>query len=427
MEESLREEIRPAANLSDRAAARTTDADPGARRRLNLLIALDHRRYRDMVVTSGPVTISLACSPGCNLRCVMCERRTRPGGPGQAGPGISHDLLASLAEQTFSRATYLRLNTSGEPLLSSTLDLELELAERYGMRLLLISNGQTGNEALWQRLIALSARIDISVDSPTRETYEKIREGGSYDTLITNLRNMSRLARLLPPTQRPELNLGMILMRETIQQLPLMIILCASVGFDRVRCSLMTVFSEETSSMRIEPAPNFLPVVSQSRELAGSLGIGLELPGWRTPPGKLDPRDEPFDSSRIDRLREDLKTAGVDMTSIPDRAPPAQADRRLIPVREDHILPVRRGDDGRALDCPFLWQEAFLDAEGRIMPCCAPDHPVIGDLRTQSFDAIYNGEPIARMRGNFNPRSPWYGVHPICGSCARSGFLRDNF
>jgi hypothetical protein len=63
--------------------------------------------------------------------------------------------------------------------------------------------------------------------------------------------------------------------------------------------------------------------------------------------------------------------------------------------------------------CIAPWTTAMVDHGGGVHPCCV-SHRVIGDLRTASFEAIWNGDAARQLR--------WFLlhglIHPICRGIA---------
>ena len=65
--------------------------------------------------------------------------------------------------------------------------------------------------------------------------------------------------------------------------------------------------------------------------------------------------------------------------------------------------------------CPFLGQEAWVSAEGRFNPCCAPDAQRLtlgefGNLNTQGFAEIWNGKAYESLTAT-------YGNRDLCLKC----------
>jgi MoaA/NifB/PqqE/SkfB family radical SAM enzyme len=66
--------------------------------------------------------------------------------------------------------------------------------------------------------------------------------------------------------------------------------------------------------------------------------------------------------------------------------------------------------------CPFLGQEAWISAEGRFNPCCAPDAQrltlgAFGNLDERSFGEIWNGAEYQRLTATYRNRALCIGCN----------------
>jgi radical SAM protein with 4Fe4S-binding SPASM domain len=66
-------------------------------------------------------------------------------------------------------------------------------------------------------------------------------------------------------------------------------------------------------------------------------------------------------------------------------------------------------------DCPFLGQEAWVSAEGRFNPCCAPDKErrtlgEFGSLHQQDFIQIWNSDTYGDLKAAYKNKD-------LCKSC----------
>ena len=92
-------------------------------------------------------------------------------------------------------------------------------------------------------------------------------------------------------------------------------------------------------------------------------------------------------------------------------------DGRLVQL--DNIFPL----DEEATDdiapggpCPFLGREAWVSAEGRFGPCCAPDaqRRTLGDfgnLHERGIMDIWNGEPYRSLVATYRNRALCIGCN----------------
>lgn len=122
----------------------------------------------------------------CNINCVMCNTSLSK----RPQFNMELDLFEHAVEQvkqTKSKET--SLHTIGEPLMNNRLPQYFEILRKHGVKIRFSTNGLL----LHKKLDLLIENADImsefrfSIDGASKETYEKIRFGGEWERLITNL------------------------------------------------------------------------------------------------------------------------------------------------------------------------------------------------------------------------------------------------
>lgn len=147
---------------------------------------LDDVREGRTVMTDGPAQIGLSCDPRCNLRCIMCSTLTNPNRDGSS-------LRASIEGLKAFLPTVRRLKMMGDGevfAVPESRDFLLNFdQEAYPDASFLIhTNGILLTPSMWDRIGHI--KIDwmvVSMDGATKETYEKIRVGGKWERLMSNL------------------------------------------------------------------------------------------------------------------------------------------------------------------------------------------------------------------------------------------------
>ena len=98
------------------------------------------------------------------------------------------------------------------------------------------------------------------------------------------------------------------------------------------------------------------------------------------------------------------------------------AERYRLPSNKrvllENIFPLDTASDGEIVNgaiCPFLGQEAWISAEGRFNPCCAPDAlrkslGEFGNLNDVGLYSIWESLPYAQLRAS-------YLDHALCHTC----------
>ncbi len=158
------------------------------------------RRWRENpdngIVEDFPLNLNIELNSTCNLKCTMCYYSYNPPKPVLMDfstvkkiidEGVKHDLCA------------IKLQFRGEPLLSKDLVKTIKYAKSVGiLDVLFNTNATILTEEISKELIEAGLdKMIISLDGITKEVYEKIRRGGNFDTVISNITRFQELKKEL--------------------------------------------------------------------------------------------------------------------------------------------------------------------------------------------------------------------------------------
>lgn len=141
-------------------------------------------------VAHDPCFLNITCGSACNIRCKFCYNCLMDYHP------KAEDLLRVI-DQVHENLTFVQL-TGGEPLITPAgraILREFAAGEyKFAVRI--------GTNAQWTDFDLLRpvnlAEVQISSDGATKETYEKIRIGGNFEDLISNIKKFVELRREKP-------------------------------------------------------------------------------------------------------------------------------------------------------------------------------------------------------------------------------------
>ena len=149
-------------------------------------------------VTPFPRYVSIETCTLCNAGCKTCFRavdKTR------SDTIIDEALFKKIVKEcSVHKPSLVRLSsTGGEPLMDPGLVEKIRYARNSGIRYIdFATNASLLDEKISLELIKSGlGKIVISLDGATKETYEKMRPGLDFDTVIKNVRNFIRLKRSL--------------------------------------------------------------------------------------------------------------------------------------------------------------------------------------------------------------------------------------
>lgn len=219
---------------------------------------------------SRPAMVEIASHDHCNLRCVMC-----PQGYDMPHHRMPPGRLEAICHDLFPFAETVLPSAGGEPLLAD-MDTILALARRYLVDVHLITNATLLTEERFREMADRLSVIEISIDSPDRDRYERIRLGASFDRVIANVAAAARLEE----RRGVEMVANFVLMRDNVEDLPRMVFLAADLGLDTL--NVMRHVREVAGAERFDPESAYADeeiaaYVEEAVVAARSNGINLHL------------------------------------------------------------------------------------------------------------------------------------------------------
>ena len=301
-----------------------------------------------------PVMLDIEPNNTCNFRCPHCQV------PYWSKPAsyLDAERFARILRQVPHLAG-VKLQGMGEPLLNKHLAGLLKLGESRGLSMQFISNGSVLSDETAAALADLSAaEIAFSLDGATKETFERIRAGGTFERVIENIR---RLVSARGPKRKPVLSGWTLATRENVGELARIVRLAKEIGLDR-------------------------------------LTIQTFLSDW----GKKDMK------ARTDehRVAQDSEALGAAVREAEAAAREIGFDLRIS--RSDYYTRRRK--------CVWPWRGAFIASNGDVVPCCViadSDTVKMGNVFERDFAEIWNA-PAYR---EFRRRIRTHDIPDYCRNC----------
>lgn len=297
----------------------------------------------------------------------------------------------------FSWANYVGLMFGTEPTLNANLVSFVQIAKAYGVPNVYFStNAMKLTPALSAALIDAGLdEFNVSLDAGSKENFERIRRKAKWDTVIGNLRSFKeqKAARRLTA---PRLHMSFVLMRSNIHELPDFVDIAAELG------AVVVYFTHLVSYDSLGTANDLLGAdlgdyqTYMDKALMRAKQHGIHA----VPPRSLQPR--------------------IEFAFPPGYGQPSGATH-LAPAemaREAHGLPKRFARDEAESCCPFPWHFLAVEPDGAVLPCgWWHAGPPLGNLHTQSFAEIWQGEPRRALRRQLISRE----LGTNCSRCPAAG------
>ena len=291
----------------------------------------------------------------CNLKCRMCgfsDPRVAP----LPKFDLPFPLFRKIAGEIFPRARYLALSCMTEPLMTRDIGERLALVGAAGVPFVeMITNGTLLSEAVVRSLIAARiTRVAVSIDGATKETFEAIRVGATFETVLENVRRFSRIKRETGAVL-PHLRINHVLSPANADEFDRFLALVESLEPQSVDVRTVARFSNALDTGTKDPA--FFGLVQQVR-------------------------------AKLDAF---CRRTGIENVGV---------------LRWQPTLIEIFHDTGERATCQRPWNTVAIHASGDVVPCISWTRPPLGNLARQSFDEIWQGEAAESIRREFAGAEP---------------------
>jgi len=213
--------------------------------------------------------------------------------------------------------------------------------------------------------------IVVSIDAATKETYEKIRTGLSFDRVKQNLGKVAKLK----SEKGLAISIAAVVMRQNIHELPLLVEMAADYNLDGVDVSFVQVrhrLEKEDSLLYHRPLAN--KYFDMARKQAQLKNVRLNLP-------------PDFDLNRE----------------------PKEADEEMT-------------NDFKK--CPRPWDRLRILTDGTVVPCCILYEENMGNIFENRFGKVWNGQTYKKLRKYLRKGNP--AMPLACRTCRLIGKKASN-
>lgn len=243
-----------------------------------------YRRYPRLA--PYPKEIEIEITTRCHLRCIMCERNYWDD-RSYARRDMTFEQFRRICEQ-FPDLKFIGIAGEGTCFLHKDFIGMLEYLDRRNVFVLLIDSFDTLDEHRSRKLIELGMhRVEASLDAATRETYETIRKGARWDSVIANLQTLRRL-KVEMRSSFPDIFFRYVLTKLNLGELPDFIQLVADLDMNVGRPTVVQVAGllvfDKIRDLEVKEIPTAL--VDRAHAKAREVGVVLN---WSHTPNSMPP------------------------------------------------------------------------------------------------------------------------------------------
>jgi radical SAM protein with 4Fe4S-binding SPASM domain len=394
-------------------------------KRKNESIAYEERRTRPDSVRAWPQYLTIMNTYKCDLECPMCFKQLDDVF-NMSLPDMDWSIFEKVAHETFPHLRLINLSVSGEPLVSRTIFRELELMRFYGVKTDITTNGMPlARRGLLDALVPVCHALTVSFDGGTKETFEYVRKGANWDTVLKNLRLFNSMRNRYAPEDRPIFRMNHVYQYANARELTKVVELAKDVGIDFLNVEHIYVHREYQGQTSLQSHPRLAnEMIERARERAAEIGLSARFPTlYDVSSGEPDRAygEVPGDWLELEAKRKIEKKMFRDMP--PQEAGPVKrafdqnvsSNAELVARRDNGWFLPKAFDYGipqlgeslipdaavKHNGCFYPWREAFISWDGQVGPCCSPalfEAGNMGNLHDAPFSEIWNGPIYQRLR-----------------------------
>ncbi len=325
---------------------------------LNLSELDDHK----IVLQSAPRRLVFELTNACNLNCIMCGRNAVKFTP----TFFKLEWLKKFAP-IINKVEEVSMFGWGEPTVHPQFVEILNWLDNFPVRKYFCTNGM--------RLGALKDEIfnchvdiiAISLDGARAETNNRIRRGGNFDKIITNIKSIvaEKKRRGL---NRPYINFVFCAMTSNFRELPDLVRVAAEIGIEEVKAVYFTAFANDFLAQTLwDIDKNILAeIFQQTLERGEELDVKIKLP---------------------------------------------------------HLPGEDPANDKSHKECFVGWRDFFLGSDGCVRPCMSTPEKFFRFDKHETFAEMWNDEKFQNFRATVNDEENM-PVH--CQNCYQSSHCNWN-
>lgn len=337
--------------------------------------------------------ITLDTNPeDCNLHCIMCEEHSPYSDfipelyrtTGVKRRRMSFEIVARIIQEAADLGVKEIIpSTMGEPLLYKGIEKLFTLTADLGMKVNLTTNGTFPCKTVenWAALIVpATSDVKISWNGATAEVAKEVMRGIDFEKTIENVRRFIayRNEYFAKYNVYCRVTFQLTFMQNNMHELADMIRLAAELDIDRVKGHHLWAHFDEIKSLSMK-------------------ADGESVRNWNR-----------YVNEAVAAQEKYRKPDGKKITL--ENISPMEIKDKADAVPDEYV-------------CPFLNQELWISATGKISPCCAPDalRQSLGDfgnIENTTLLEVLNSEAYQALTKS-------YKNSPLCQNCNMRKPLND--
>jgi len=215
--------------------------------------------------------------------------------------------------------------------------------------------------------------VKISIDGATEDTYNRIRRGAEFDTIVDNIASLVE-AKTRLHSERPYIRFNYVVQYDNYKEIDTIVELAHDLGVTNIVFLMVRTSCQELMDI---PYEELITKMKKANELTKKFGI------W----------------SNLERLLVDLQ--------IIQWGKYAEYCNTMKTCRQEKFY-----------ECIYPWLSAYIDVHGTVTPCCSyrvfSKRDRYGNALKDEWKDIWNGAKFQYLRYNIKNR---LDISPSCLDC----------
>lgn len=355
-----------------------------------------------------PVNLQIETTNYCNARCIMCSHCFSNN---HNSKNIGADVLNNMTDALLMSET-ISLNGVGEPFITPGISELIDFYVSYNNKIIATTNLSVLNDTLVAQIRNHFVLLQISCDGATKETYESIRIGLSFDTF---LKNLSLLKDKAPNVEKC---FSTVIMRQNVQEMADIVYLAYKNNVKSVYFMPLIpnkAIGNEADSLSYYPL--VLDYFSMKAVKRGEeLNVKVSVPN-KNGLNRLLSYDD------IRESLNEMQRADAEHKKVPEEN---EMRKRALSIMkhhggfEDAIEKALAPSDKRCKGvCEWAVKRSYIDVEGNVSMCCRNPSIIMGNIKIDGcFSHVWNSVRFRHFREVFDS-----GFFP--NACLGCGYIKN--
>ncbi|MDD3923436.1 MAG: radical SAM protein, partial [Endomicrobiaceae bacterium] len=344
----------------------------------NILLNEKEIKEHKIILESKPRILEITLTNKCNLNCIMCSNIKMK----------DWDIPVQIKDEVIALMPYLeQINwLGGEVFLYKNFEELFDIAAKNYVKQIISTNALLMTESIIKKFMYYDVELSISIDGITKEIYEKIRIGGSFAKLISQLNLINKLKYLYNP--RMKKRLCIVVLEENYSQLEDAVDFAHEYEFDSI--TFTPVNDYLANSFVFYKKEDLNCKIQRIKERAVKYNIELE---------NCLPTKEQY----IDLLKNKY---GLNFEEIVNNKLNGENNNITTQINKKYqkCYYIDKDISENYIDnisCFSPWQKLFIDCMGFVKTNCNCDEALIlGNINDISINDIWNNNNIINLRHN---------------------------